>query len=153
MPRFSMTDARERVARAIYAIRPAMQPWDGNPFEFDEPGARLKRDLAYRQADAAILAREEKFFDRCIACGVELKPVFDRTSRQYHNALDITLNGGFGEFFDNGSHNVFLCHDCAHLACLNLPWLDKLINPARSHGHTAEFWEFNNGHLGRDKPK
>jgi hypothetical protein len=52
-----MADQRvEEVARAIYNLHPAIQPWDGDPFEFDEPRAEYNRDLAYRQARAAVAA-------------------------------------------------------------------------------------------------
>lgn len=91
--------------------------------------------------------------DRCMDCGVELTRVFpEHPAKQYDNALEITLSGGYGMFFDNIDHHVFLCHDCAHRACVVLPWLTKLFQPEHSHAHTAEFWEYNNGHLGWDKP-
>jgi hypothetical protein len=47
-----MSQLLEAVARAIYRVRPAIQPWDGEPFDFDEPRAQYERDLAYRQARA-----------------------------------------------------------------------------------------------------
>lgn len=47
---------RREVAVAIYRHNPAIQPWDGDPFGFDEPRAEYKRDLAYRQADSVIAA-------------------------------------------------------------------------------------------------
>lgn len=80
--------------------------------------------------------------------------MFDNAGQQYDNALDVTLSGGYGMFFDNidGNHKVFLCHDCAHRACLVLPWLNKLLQPESSHSHRAEFWESNNGHRGWDHP-
>lgn len=100
--------------------------------------------------------KAEKPRDYCADCGTELGRVFaDLGNRQYDNALELAVGGGYGMFFDNidGDHNVFLCHDCAHKACGALPWLGRLIQPEKSHAHTAEFWEFNNGHLGWDKPK
>jgi hypothetical protein len=52
-----MSDHRvEAVARAIYNISPAIQPWDGDPFCFDESRAKYERERAYRQATAAIAA-------------------------------------------------------------------------------------------------
>ncbi|MFS0885239.1 hypothetical protein [Aeromicrobium sp. 179-A 4D2 NHS] len=48
-------DLRDEYARAIYALNPDLQPWDGEPFTFDEPrNVTAKRDLAIRQADALI---------------------------------------------------------------------------------------------------
>lgn len=48
-------DLRDEYARAIYALNPDMQPWDGEPFTFDEPrNVTTMRDLAIRQADALI---------------------------------------------------------------------------------------------------
>lgn len=48
--------AREKIAEAIYKLNPALQPWDGDPFAFHEPQARYRRELAYKQADAALEA-------------------------------------------------------------------------------------------------
>lgn len=94
--------------------------------------------------------------DTCVSCATELTPVSDDGSAtcQYDNALEVSLSGGYGMFFDNidCDHHVFLCHDCAHTSRLALPWLNRLIQPERSHAHGAEFWEYNNGHLGWDKP-
>jgi hypothetical protein len=92
-----------------------------------------------------------------VSCGAELVPVFPDSHDldvQYDNALEVSLSGGYGMFFDNidGDHHVLLCHDCAHVACLNLPWLDRLLRPDFSHAHSAEFWRFNRGHLGWDHP-
>lgn len=47
---------RQEVARAIYRHNPAIQPWDGDPFGFDEPRAQHKRELAYKQAEAVVAA-------------------------------------------------------------------------------------------------
>lgn len=81
--------------------------------------------------------------DCCVSCGYELRRVFesDFTSKQYDNALEVTLAGGYGMFFDSidSGHRVFLCHDCAHGLCDALPWLANLIRPEHSHAHTAEF--------------
>lgn len=92
--------------------------------------------------------------DLCISCQKELTRVFEEhANRQYDNALEITLSGGYGMFFDNidGDHHAFLCHDCAHTACNTLPWLRVLIRPERSHSHRAEYWAANPDHEGWDK--
>lgn len=41
--------------------------------------------------------------DCCVSCGHELTRVFDGdfTSKQYANALEVSLAGGYGTFFDN----------------------------------------------------
>ncbi|WP_459973285.1 hypothetical protein [Mycobacterium sp. MUNTM1] len=94
--------------------------------------------------------------DSCIDCGRELTQVFegDVTSRQYRNALGMTLTGGYGMFFDDTDpvHRIFLCHDCAHGLCDALPWLANLVEPERSHLHTAQFWAAHPDHEGCDKP-
>ena len=98
-----------------------------------------------------------KVNDSCINCDVELELVFPEFakegSRQYDNALEICLGGGYSMFFDNidGDYRVFLCHDCAHQACEALPWLDRLIRPLNSHAHTQQFWDANPDHEGWDK--
>ena len=94
--------------------------------------------------------------DRCVSCGHELTRVSegDFTSKRYDNALEVTLTGGYGMFFDNidADHHVFLCHDCAHRLCDALPWLANLIQPEHSHAHTAQFWAAHPDHEGWDKP-
>lgn len=50
-------DLRDEYARAIYALNPDKQPWNGDPYLFDEPrgaGDSTKKELAYQQADALI---------------------------------------------------------------------------------------------------
>lgn len=93
--------------------------------------------------------------DSCVSCGHQLRRVFegDFTSKQYDNALEVTLAGGYDMFFDNfdSCHRVFLCHDCAHRLCDALPWLANLIQPEHSHAHTAEFWAAHPDHDGWDK--
>jgi hypothetical protein len=68
--------------------------------------------------------------DHCVSCGVELEDVFNNPScKQYKDALEVHLSGGYGMFFDNfdGDHHVFLCGDCALAACMALPWLNQLM--------------------------
>lgn len=45
-------DLIEKMARVLYGLNPEIQPWDGDPYGFDEPRARYARDLAYKQARA-----------------------------------------------------------------------------------------------------
>ena len=95
--------------------------------------------------------------ERCANCDVQLNPVFpdDKDQfKQYDNALEIHLHGGYGMFFDDFVDRtvVFLCHDCGHEACSLLPWLDQLIQPSVSHAHSAKFWKDNLDHIGWDSP-
>ena len=98
----------------------------------------------------------------CIDCGVELVEVTPdyATGYQYENALAITLGGGYAMFFDDiepffsnmtAATTVFLCHDCAHKACEALPWLDKLLEPLKSHSHRQDYWDAHPDHEGWDK--
>ena len=56
-------DICEKVARAIYAQNPAVQPWNGDPYAFHESGAGHNRSRACKQADAAIYAYQEALKD------------------------------------------------------------------------------------------
>lgn len=96
--------------------------------------------------------------DTCVDCGAELRFVFDgnnpQDSRQYNNALPVTLTGGYGMFFDDidtGDRTFFLCHECAHRLCEQIPWLGQLIDPLKSHSHRPEYWAANPDHEGWDK--
>lgn len=42
----------DKIARAIYAISPAIQPWNGDPYDYDETGAKHEREKAHKQAVA-----------------------------------------------------------------------------------------------------
>lgn len=73
--------------------------------------------------------------DCCISCGGELRRVFDGdfTSRQYAGALEVILEGGYGQYFDNidGNHHVFLCAGCADTLCEQHAWLKELFDGRR----------------------
>lgn len=112
---------------------------------------------------------------RCYACQKPLQPECDQISaaeatkwEQWDNALVIMFEGGHGMFIDpvgqevrsdpqggllqdgDGQLKVVICHDCAHQACNELPWLDNLIQPLRSHAHKiTQDWT---GHRGWDLP-
>lgn len=45
-----------------------------------------------------------------------------------------------------------LCHDCAHRWCEQVPEVGVLLEPERSHAHTAAFWEADPDHPGWDRP-
>lgn len=48
---------REAIAKAIYKLNPEIQPWDGDPFSFEEAKAHANSyyaKLAYEQADEVI---------------------------------------------------------------------------------------------------
>jgi ribosomal protein L32 len=72
--------------------------------------------------------------DCCANCGAELTHVFDTGNRQYVDALEVILSGGYGMFFDNidGDHRVFLCCDCAQKLCEAYPWIDRLVGRGHS---------------------
>jgi hypothetical protein len=78
----------------------------------------------------------------------------DAASQQYGSALGVTFTGGYGRFFDDTDpfQRVFLCHDCARRLCDALPWQANLIQPERSHVHTAQFWAAHPDHEGWHKP-
>lgn len=45
-----------------------------------------------------------------------------------------------------------VCHDCAHELCDEQAHFDVLLEPARGHAHTTEFWAANPHHEGWDRP-
>lgn len=47
-------------------------------------------------------------------------------------------------------YEAVICHDCAHSLCAAFPWLDKLIQPYRSHSHRQEYIDANPDHPGWD---
>jgi hypothetical protein len=73
--------------------------------------------------------RKTLWHDRCANCGTELTHVFDPTSRQYTDALEVIFSGGYGMFFDNidGDRRVFLCHTCTLGLCKAYPWMNAVI--------------------------
>lgn len=101
----------------------------------------------------------------CYSCGAELKPdvINLETNYQFENALWVGFFGGYGMFVDDidsapstlegAAHEAVICHECAHKLCDNNPWIERLIQPLKSHSHRREFWEANPTHEGWDKPK
>jgi len=106
----------------------------------------------------------------CYSCGAALEPVFDdgeNGTEQWDNALIVRLEGGYGMFIDplapepaditkgeisrgECELKVVICHGCAHKACEQMPWLDRLIEPLNSHAHRiGRDWS---GHEGWDLP-
>ena len=106
----------------------------------------------------------------CYACGAGLQPECRGHSEQdalryehWDNALVVSLQGGYGMFIDNldadisrpdigrlGEYKVVICHDCAHRLCEQVPWMNQLIEPLRSHSHkVGRDWS---GHAGWDLP-
>lgn len=47
-------------------------------------------------------------------------------------------------------YEVVLCHDCAHALCEAVPWINKLIEPLRSHSHREEYMAAHPDHQGWD---
>jgi hypothetical protein len=94
--------------------------------------------------------------ERCYACDVLLIQVdqFHGDYRQFENALEVTFNGGYAEFIDviddPNPYNAYICHECAHDLCEKIPWINRLINPHKSHSHKAEYVEANPDHFGWD---
>ncbi len=70
----------------------------------------------------------------CYVCNTALNPVFKNAPDQYDNALDISFTGGYAEFID-ATYSVTICHECAHTLCEQNPWIDKLLQPEKSHAH------------------
>lgn len=76
----------------------------------------------------------------CASCGAKLELVSkivpmrrqDDWTIQYRRALAITIDGGYGMFFDvlHSSHRertAILCHDCAHAFVRANPWAMDLL--------------------------
>ena len=47
-------------------------------------------------------------------------------------------------------YEAVLCHDCAHGLCEREPWLNKLIDPLRSHAHKTAYQNAHPDHFGWD---
>lgn len=47
-------------------------------------------------------------------------------------------------------YECVICHECAHAACRALPWLDRLLEPHRSHAHKGWYHDANPNHRGWD---
>lgn len=93
----------------------------------------------------------------CYACKKSLQPVFPDGNPdidQYENALFVEFTGGYGEFVDvmddPNPYKAVICHECAHTLCNAVPWINKLIDPANSHSHSAEYIKTNLHHFGWD---
>lgn len=102
----------------------------------------------------------------CVSCEKELAPESgnSETEYQFDNALWVGFFGGYGMFVDDieteygyskpmlagAAHEAVLCHDCAHKLCEANPWIEKLLQPARSHAHTQEYWDKHPYHEGWD---
>lgn len=44
--------AKERIARTIYGLYPQVQPWDGEPYAYDQPEAYKAKERAEDAAEA-----------------------------------------------------------------------------------------------------
>jgi hypothetical protein len=77
----------------------------------------------------------------CGSCGATLVAVADMdTDYQFDNALWVRFSGGYSMFIDpcgDPDPQVVLCHACAHEFCDALPWVARLLEPARSHAHLS----------------
>jgi len=93
----------------------------------------------------------------CANCGAELKSMGDLHPMrrrddwtiQYDRALAVTIDGGYGMFFDvigssERERTALLCHDCAHAFVRANPWLLRLLEaeifrgPPIPEGRTAD---------------
>lgn len=60
----------------------------------------------------------------CDHCGAEFRPVHVDEAGSWHgfvHALTITLHGGYAEYFDGPSGNVYLCNVCADVLIKAFP--------------------------------
>ena len=77
----------------------------------------------------------------CFACGQTLELVFpDLPYPQFENALHLDFGGGYGEFIDGPFHeagplSLIICHACAHALAEQVPWIERILDPAHSHTH------------------
>ena len=74
---------------------------------------------------------------KCSACRVDIPPDGD-------NELYLTLDGGYGMFFDTDfythpdHHELVLCHACAHKLVGSSPFLTRLLKGGHFHGFTND---------------
>jgi len=47
-------------------------------------------------------------------------------------------------------YECVICHDCAHALCAQVPWLERLLEPHRSHAHRTAWKEEHPEHYGWD---
>lgn len=84
----------------------------------------------------------------CYACHATLE-ADDDSDYQFDNALWIDFKGGYGMFIDQignqpgpypkkGEHEVVICHECAHKLCETVPWVERLLEPLKSHSHPVD---------------
>jgi ribosomal protein L32 len=77
--------------------------------------------------------RRTLWHECCAHCGTQLTDLFTEGNRQYKNALEVILSGGYGMFFDNidGDKRAFLCFDCGTQLCETYPWINQLVGRTR----------------------
>ena len=91
-----------------------------------------------------------KYIRECVACKKELLLPEDDD-----NALCISFQGGYGMFVDpmNEPIEAWLCHECAHALCEQIPWIKEVVNPDNSHSHRQEYHDAHPDHIGWDYHK
>lgn len=111
-------------------------------------------DTDYVDGDYPALQRKH-----CVSCGAK---IYQRNERwnphtqdvmvdvEADNALFIDITGGYAQFIDGVAYTVLLCHECSHDLCDQIPWLNKLLNPALSHSHKTEYKKAHPDHYGWD---
>jgi ribosomal protein S27E len=74
----------------------------------------------------------------CNSCGTQLTPVFGEAgTNQFLDAMNITLEGGWGMYFDAVNNDLFssqavsaiLCKNCTTTLLLQNPWMEQLVKP------------------------
>lgn len=92
----------------------------------------------------------------CARCGKDNLYRMSGGQMEMDNVLMVQLQGWYGMFIDylsreeEAGYRFALCHECAHEVCEQNPWLNKIIEPFRTHSHTTEYHEANPDHLGWD---
>jgi len=92
-----------------------------------------------------------KYIRECASCKKELLLPEDDD-----NALHVVFTGGYGAFVDDYGEEpieAWLCHECAHKACAEIPWMNEIVNPHKSHSHTQAYHDAHPDHFGWDYDK
>jgi hypothetical protein len=64
---------------------------------------------------------------RCAGCGGVLVPVFpkeitgEETTTQFDGAVTVTIEGGYGKYYDGVPITLSLCRDCTHMLQVIIP--------------------------------
>ena len=132
-----MTDRTEDPTTCCYACHAELDPEFGSPAEA----------LAHEQWDNALVLRLEGGY------GMFIDPIPHDPATDFRTGTVGELDRPRpreGTLQRAGALKVVICHDCAHDLCERVPWLERLIEPQRSHAHShRRDWT---GHTGWDLP-